>query len=230
MVKLKRYIFGFLLALSFLNVGCVTEESSNVNQDRIYTSYELFYDTNEDKTYAKAQFKFGNAGGTLLKLSGNSGVKFNGETLVYDEGVATYQKQLAGKVMSGTFVWTDTNGKNFTNSITLNSIGFPPAVTEISRSGAFELSWVGTALEAKETVTATVFYSSNGGPPQVAVQSSQGSQSVTFGKNQLEALNAGNISISMDRSKSPDLAEKTAAGGIIVGKFRSQNANVTLKN
>jgi len=53
----------------FCLTGCLSEESINVEQDRIWTYYELLYDANQDITYAIAQFKFGNGLGTFLKLS-----------------------------------------------------------------------------------------------------------------------------------------------------------------
>ena len=63
---------NLLVILSLLTISlfsCNREESNTVEQDRIFTEYELFYNANEDKTYARATFKFSNVFGTKLELS-----------------------------------------------------------------------------------------------------------------------------------------------------------------
>ena len=53
-----RNLLAFLLGITLMATACQTENSADVNQDRIYTQYELFYNANEDITYARAWFRF----------------------------------------------------------------------------------------------------------------------------------------------------------------------------
>jgi hypothetical protein len=93
-------IATILLTMTF-SAGCMREDSSDVNQDKIYAEYELFYNANEDITYARAVFRFSNALGIKLKLATGSEVRFNGDILTFKPALAYYEKSYAGKVMQG---------------------------------------------------------------------------------------------------------------------------------
>jgi len=73
----------FLLVLVIVS-SCAKEIASDVNQDTIYTDYEVFYNQNTDKTWVVAKFRFGGPTGTLLELDSTSYVTFNGDTLAYN--------------------------------------------------------------------------------------------------------------------------------------------------
>ena len=50
--------YPILLALAALIMAsCAKEDSSDVNQNKIYVDYEVFYNQNEDKTHAVARFQ-----------------------------------------------------------------------------------------------------------------------------------------------------------------------------
>ena len=80
------------------------EESINFNQDEIYTTYELSYDENVDRTFAKAWFNYANATGANIQLSSTSQVQFNGDLLVKkeDTGFIYYEQSYAGLLEEGT--------------------------------------------------------------------------------------------------------------------------------
>ncbi|MBX9782536.1 MAG: hypothetical protein K2X48_04495 [Chitinophagaceae bacterium] len=60
----------FIAVTALLFSVCEKQPSDAVDQDRIRTDYELFYDKNTDKTTAVAAFKFGQSiTGTQLELS-----------------------------------------------------------------------------------------------------------------------------------------------------------------
>ena len=60
-------------------VGCGSEDSADVNQNTIYTDYELFYNANDDVTHAITRFRFGGALGTILELTSASGANIIGD-------------------------------------------------------------------------------------------------------------------------------------------------------
>lgn len=135
----------FIAAIMMLS-SCAREDSSSVDQDKIWTSYEMFYNANEDKTYARATFKFSNATGTHLELVNDSEVLVNDEPMTWKPLLAYYEKEYAGLVSSGEFNYTDLDGSNFVNTVNIvNSIALP-AIDSVARDAAYELTWDGVEL------------------------------------------------------------------------------------
>ena len=57
MKSMKTYIRTALITLLF--TSCVRESSDSVDQDKIWTKYEIIYDKNEDQTTVRVEFRFG---------------------------------------------------------------------------------------------------------------------------------------------------------------------------
>ena len=225
MKKTANLILATALTAFFLFCSCERENSEDVNQDRIYTDFELFYNANHDITYARAVFRFGNALGTLLQLSEPSEVKFNDEILSFKPALAYYEKQFTGFVDSGSFEWKDTEGKIFVNSISVNTIDYPGDMDTISKSFAFELIWDGESLKENESVVIAM----NGvieGDAQIFTQNAVNSTSIILAKNQLEILGHGNATMWMDRTLGNILDQKTSAGGKISARYRPLNKTI----
>ena len=219
----------YLLALAFLSLTCWTsctkESASSVNQDRIYTEYELFYDKNTDKTTAIARFKFGGATGTLLELDSTSYVEFNGDRLPYNAILGAHAKEYAGLKTDGTFSYRNLDEETFDNAVpTMARVAFP-AITTLPRSAAFTLSWVGGALTAGQEVG--VFINGiNQADAQLFYQNALGATNIVLGTNQLGKLGIGEANCVMDLSTKKDVAKGTTVGGVIVSKYRAQNLKV----
>lgn len=73
--------YGLVLSLFFLS-ACEVEASADVNQERIYADYKVFYNSNTDKTWVIARFRFGGPTGTLLELNALASVSFDGDELL----------------------------------------------------------------------------------------------------------------------------------------------------
>ena len=102
----KQSLFMMLFsALAF--TSCQTEDSADVNQDKIYTDYELFYNSNTDKTQVVARFRFGGPLGTLLELNDPASVKFDGEDVPFNALYSGHFKEFSGQVLEGTFLYTN---------------------------------------------------------------------------------------------------------------------------
>lgn len=228
MKKLSQVtLFSLLMLTSAFFFGCERETADSVDQDKIYTEYELFYNANEDKTYARATFKFSNALGTKLQLVDNAEVAFNGDVLAWQPALAYYEKSYAGNKVSGTFLYTDLDGSTFQNDVAIKDIEHP-AVDTISRDSALEYVWGGDALDTGDDVTIVV----NGeleGDVQTFYTNDEMATSIVLSKNKLEQLGAGGSTIWMDRRAYPGLAEGTSAGGFVVGRYRPENATPHLK-
>ncbi len=226
---MKKLLFTCVLAALTLVIGCQTEISADVNQDRIHTSYELYYNQNEDVTYAWARFRFGNALGTLLELSDPSTVSFEGQTMVWRPLLAYYELKLPGKVVNGSFHFEDTEGNVFDNSLEIHEIAYNDTTSTIDKSAAYAYFWKGDALSADENVT----FSINGnaeGDARVFVTNALAAESVIFEVNKMEALPAGQAADCwLDRRYEPAIQEAPAAGGKLIGRYRPTNIELTFQ-
>ncbi|MDT8308025.1 MAG: hypothetical protein RQ866_00735 [Bacteroidales bacterium] len=216
-----------IMSLLMLFSQCNREDSADVNQDKIYCEYELFYNSNVDKTYARATFRFSNEFGTKLELTAPSQVTFKGDVLTFKSALAYYEKEYAGFQSSGVFEWTDTDGNGYSNAIVVHPIGQAVGVDTIPTDSTFELFWTGDSLGQNELVKLTINSSQNGNL-QVFVQDNLHSKSVLLNKTQLQLLGQGEATLWLDRYYSPGLAQKNAAGGKIRGIYRPDNIQVYL--
>lgn len=215
-------------AILLLAASCAKEDSSDVNQNKIYCDYELFYNQNEDKTHAVARFRFGGPTGTLLELSDTSGasVTFNGENLPYNVWYGGHHKEYAGQLTGGTFVYTNTNGTVYTNEVPDGeSLAFQADFDTINKSTAQTLTWDGTALSANQHVG--VFVGSwTWGEDAAFWTGDEGANEIVMGVTQMADLALGTSTVYMDRSTALDIAEGTLEGGRIRYKYRCTNATV----
>lgn len=214
-----------LLALSFS--ACEQESASSVDQNTIYTIYELYYDQNVDKTYARATFKFSNVTGTNLELDNGGSIVFNNAPLTYNPLLAYYEKEYAGLLPSGVFQYVDLDSNSFVNTAEIRSIGLPADVDSISRSASFNLNWTGNALAANESVVAGL-NNANAINPQLFYQNDVGSTGVILAKNQLEKLFAGPAILGIERRYSPAIQQATSAGGSVTGRYKPSDKSVVL--
>ncbi|MCB0569117.1 MAG: hypothetical protein KDC66_05115 [Phaeodactylibacter sp.] len=222
---MKKLRFLAALALGLSLFSCNRELSSSVNQDRIFTVYELFYNANEDKTYARATFHFSNELGTKLELADPSKVTFDGDPLTFNAVFAYYEREYAGFVQSGSFEWVDTEGNPFSNTIEIHDIGYGAGIDTIGRSSSYELAWSGAALAANEIVTVTI-NGENEQDAQVFATSNIGANSIILAKDKLEKIGHGPGTVYMDRSYIPTIADAPSAGGRLTGRYRPENLDV----
>ncbi|MGB3467658.1 MAG: hypothetical protein WBA74_20390 [Cyclobacteriaceae bacterium] len=208
--------------------SCDVEDSADVNQDKIYTVYEAFYNSNTDKTWIIARFRFGGPTGTLLELNEPALVTFEGEELPYNPVFLGHYKEFAGRITSGEFVYTNTEEVTFTNSLPASeTIQFPAELESISRSNAFSLEWDGTTLKENERVGLFVG-SWTWGQDAAFLQINEGASDLVLGKDQLENLPDGQSTFYMDRTTEVDVAEGTSEGGVVRATFRAENINVDI--
>lgn len=214
------------LICAILFTACQREDSADVNQDKIYTHYELFYNSNSDKTVAVAQFRFGNPAGTLLELFDPASVTFDGETLPYKLVYNGHAKEFAGKLDGGTFVYTDVDGSVFTNSIPeYEEIQFPTDFDSLSKSSAYDLKWNGTALSANQQVG--MFIGSwTWGDDALFFTNDDGADNIILGVNQMSNLATGPSTCFMDRATVREVSQGTSEGGVVIGKYRATNRDI----
>jgi hypothetical protein len=223
-----RYLPIFLLLTLFLQTACQRESSSDVKQDRIHTTYELYYNADEDITYARAWFRFGNATGTLLELASPSAVTFDGEAMTFNGLLAFYEKKFAGLKSSGKFRWEDTEAKVFENSIDVRPIAFGVLPDSLARNAALAIPFTGGPILEREIVGIWA-NGENEGDAQAAATFEVGAGSVIVGADKMTKIGAGPGKIYMDRRYTPSILEAPSAGGILTGVYRAKTKSVVFK-
>jgi hypothetical protein len=223
-----RYLPILFLLSAFLVTSCQRESSADVNQDRIHTYYELFYNADEDVTYARAWFRFGNATGTLLELSDPSEVSFEGDKMTFNGLLAFYEKKYVGLKTSGTFKWEDTEGNVFQNTIEVRPIAFGTLPDSIARNAAFSIPFTGGPVADKEVIGIWA-NGENEGDAQAAITFETGAGTVIVPADKMAKIGAGPGKIYMDRRYVPLITEAPGAGGGISGVYRAKTANVVFK-
>lgn len=221
-MKRKTIYFIVTLFISTLLFSCTAEESASVDQTQIWTGYELFYDKNQNKTYAKAAFKFGNGLGTPLQLSEGSSVRFNNEVLPYNGVIAMYEKIYDGFINTGTFTFEDTEGNVYTNQVPeIVEIAWPDSSITMQRGTDYVMSWIGTPLNNTEDVGSTI-------GSALFLQLNDNATSITYGGVQLNNLTVGPTIGVLDRYSLTAPTQAPDAGGLMTAKYRAQNKAIEI--
>ncbi len=225
---MKKLIFAALAVLSIpvLMTSCQKEDSSDVNQDKIYTVYELFYNQNSDKTVAIARLRFGTPTGTLLEATSPAEVTFNGDPLPYNVIYSGHAKEYAGKITAGTFAYTNTESTTFTNSVpNMDTIAYEAGFDTIIKSQANTFTWVGNPLATNER--ANLFLGSwTWGEDASFFAFTPGATNIVMGVNQLSNLALGTSTCYIDRVNEVAVTEGTSEGGVIRTRYRPTNVQV----
>jgi hypothetical protein len=133
-----KTILAILTISVLLLIGCTPVETGNikdVTQSEIYQNYSFTSDGSS--TTATAKLSFAGANGTTLKLTNPSKVLFNNQPLDEKTGTYTgtyYEKRFETILSDGSFTFTDTKGKTYTNKVEMPTIDFKTSPTSINRS------------------------------------------------------------------------------------------------
>ncbi|MDA3820101.1 MAG: hypothetical protein PF590_06565 [Candidatus Delongbacteria bacterium] len=228
---------GMLIGFLLFFTSCDDNDPSFLNQDRIYTSYELYYNGNADKTYARATFKLENKYGTLLKLGDISSIIFKINDSIplmhldYLNEYGYYEKERSEFwYNSGMFYFTNEEETQYVNNIHVNVATFPETIDTIVQGKSWELSWdaqQSIALEENESISLT-FTGIEHGDVHTFHQFEEGSESIIISRDETSELEPGTYTLFLDRRYQPELTQKASAGGTITGRYRPANRTVVV--
>lgn len=226
---MKKSISALLLGiftLPILLLSCQKEDSSDVNQEKVYTEYELFYNQNTDKTVAIIRLRFGSPTGTLLEATSPAECTFNGDVLPYNALYSGHAKEYAGQITTGTFVYTNTEGISYTNTPpTMTTLSQPTTFDTIVKSQANTYTWVGSSLTSSERVNLFVG-TWTWGQDALFFAFGNGANNIVMGTNQLAGLAEGSSTVYVDRINEVALSQATPEGGVIRTRYRPTNIQV----
>lgn len=227
---MKKVFLGSLLMASLMLglIACEKEDSSDVNQDKIYTEYEVFYNANTDKTTVIARLRFGSPTGTLLEATDAANITFNGDTLGYNIFYSGHTKEYAGLISTGTFVYTNVDGNQFSNTPpAMDLINFPADFDTIIKSQANTFTWVGNPLNSNERANLYVG-TWTWGQDAAFFAYTNGATNIVMGLNNLNNLAVGNSTCYLDRVQEVQVSQGTSEGGVIRTRYRPLNKQVQI--
>lgn len=226
-MKRKSTIAIALLSVLFFT-ACKKEESINIDQNRIYSDYEISYDQMTNQTVTQAIFRFDHTSGKKIELTYPARVGFENNSLAWRNISRSYSATRSGNHLNGSFAYFDVDGNRFTNSgVILNPIDLPWGMNNISKSGNFFLPWEGEALQSNETVKVIIGGGSQSGSKEF-IATTIGSSYISLDKYDLNKLVTGTAQIQVQREKTTGLAQSNLSGGRITSTYKGRKVNITI--
>jgi hypothetical protein len=217
-----------ILAAVVLLGACEKEVSNKVDQDRIFTHYELSYDENTDVTTARATFRFSSLLGTRLMLSEPSMVSVDGMEMEWSDENGYYEKSFSGLVPSAEFRWTDLDGNIFVNTAEIRDVEFPATLPVLSHDDSVNyFMWAGLALDSSESVLLTIDGVGQSDTRIFSVNT-VGATTITLDSLKLSQVDSGMVTLILTKQYSPALNEATSKGGLLVGTYRPADRTTLL--
>ena len=227
-----------IVIVALLSMSCrssETENSSHVDQQRIYQDIESEYQGSSGTVIHRVQFTLGGATGTTLELVASSSVTVDTVPMVkqvsavsgtsyFLERSATFNQELHQ------FVWTDTNKKTYTNSFEIIPADFSEQLPEsISRTVGLTVTWKGAAIASAEDTVSLTLHNAASSMTKTINQSSAGATSIAFTALDLKDLTNSVYQLTIGRSTTmPKCSEFTAVGGICTSKYSTAPITMTL--
>lgn len=226
----KRITLQIILMSILFLPSCKREESVNIDQNRIYSSYDYTYDANANKSSMTATFRVDNSGGQKIELSYPSRVHFNEEGLAWKNAMGYYSLKRSGNLNGGSFSFVDTDSKEFKNQVSgLNSVEIPFGLNGISKSGNFFLPWDGAPLVSGETIRVTISGADQSGSKTWTI-TNPGTSHVILDQFKLNGLIVGTANIQIEREVSSFLTEVGLAGGRVSAQYKSRKIAINIMN
>jgi hypothetical protein len=239
----KQFLIILALFLTLFS-ACETRETGNikdVTQSEIYQ--DLSFTSDGSTTNVRATLSFAGVRGTTLKLTNPSKILFNEQPL--DEQIGQYsgtyyEKNFDSVLSNGTFTFTDTKGKTYTNKVELPAIDFKTLPTAISRSAINRLPIINGNKIAASDVKIEVEYENKQGFQTKSLQVfpnkqdadsayfDEKTQSIIIEPNIWQDVKAAKVKIKITSKSAVNLQQGTAIGGKINAEFNGKTINANL--
>ncbi len=224
----RRSTFAIAILSVLFLTACKKEASVNIDQNRIYSEYELVYDQESNQTTTSAIFRVDHSSGKKIELVYPSRIGFNGESLAYRKMLGQYDNVRSGNNLQGAFSYFDNDQKEYSNSAgEISPIDIPFGMNSISRSGNFFLPWNGAALQSGETVEVIISGGSQSGSKTFNA-TAVGSSYIVLDQYKLNNLVAGTATIQITRQKTAGLQSSNLSGGRITSIYKGRKVQINI--
>ena len=217
-----------LLGLVGFLASCNTVDSDEVKPEEIYQSYMYEFDAQLNKTKAHAAFQIGSNTGKYIQLTEPASIRVNEKD--YDEynnfGMYHYHFRFNSK-QDATFVFTDNDGKSFSNTIekeSLNGIGFEGEISYEKGMDLF-INFSGLPVQDRESV---YVYLWNELTNATHYQTTKGETSITIPASKLRDFDGSMVNITLHREIKYSLENTTTAGGELEFLFSSAKKQIQM--
>ncbi|MDY0140936.1 MAG: hypothetical protein RBR97_03495 [Bacteroidales bacterium] len=214
-----------LAAALFVFSSCERENSSDVNQDRIFVIYEMVYHQSTDITYARASFFFGGVTGTKLELSDPNKIICNDKILSLKSALAYYEKEFEGFIDTANYKFTDADGNSFVNEVYIKEIGLSENPDTIIKGNSFTLNFNGEPLAQRESVYVCIDGLLENDKISV-YQNTSGATSIIIPANQTSKLSVGTNTVYLRRKTEITPQETSSAGASCSGIYQTKEINI----
>lgn len=207
----------FILPLLLLGTAC-KKDSSEIDQAKIFQNYTMTYDEDTDKTTVSAYFYEEKLGGKNLELTGTSSITMNGTAMT--KSGTTYSSTVDGNLATATVIFTDNDGKAYTNTINkANAIGNDSQVY-LDNSSTGYWYWYGSAITSGETVDLTMTSQVDNTKYCSFSETTLGRDYVKMLGSSLSVLPAGNTKVFISRTFSTTSGNFATVGGKISAIYK----------
>ena len=217
-----------LALIPFLFASCDRGGSGRVESNKVFTEYRIVYDAAQDKSFARATFRFSNALGSAFELSNPATITFNEEALTFNSATSNYEREFSGILAEGTFSYVDLENNQFANTVSLLGTVEIPVIDTISQDSSLTLTWIGGPLVPNETMIVTIDGPENN-DTQVFTTNIEGATSVVLSQSRLQEIGVGQARLTVERWQKQDLQSGTDSGGRVWSNFMAEAINIQIK-
>ncbi len=208
----------FILPLLLLGTSC-KKDSSEIDQAKIFQNYVMTYDEDLNKTTVSAYFYEDKLGGKNLELTGTSSVTMNGNAMT--KNGTTYSTTVEGNLAVATLIFTDNDGKAYTNTINKANTIANDSQTYLDNSSTGYWYWYGSTITTDESVNLVLTNVADNSITASFNENVVGRSYVTLTGSSLSSLPEGNTKVEIKRSKSTTSGNFATVGGKISANFKA---------
>jgi hypothetical protein len=236
---MKKFLLLLLLAFCSLALRCASTaklESNTIDQGNIYQQYSVR--RTSDALEIRALFRVHDVNGDTLALSSPSQVTYNDKALPRRDAFmlgVTYVADEQTYHASNKFAFTDTNGKTYTNTVTLEPLAFAVDSLQLKKTAPTVIPVTRIVKDDDTKTVLTIRESSqkefssevHGGRGVVGFRSSvhfdEAKKAIIIEADFLKGIAEGEVTILLTlRKEKYALEQATARGGSLVIEY---NAN-----
>lgn len=216
-----------MMSLLFFT-ACKKEASINIDQNRIYSDYEVTFSEMTNQTVTRASFRVDHNSGKKIELTYPSRVGFNDENLAWRNLGGTYDGTRYGNHLNGHFTYFDVDQNSFVNTgAEVNPIDVPFGINNINKNGNFFLPWTGAVLQSGETVKVIISGGDQTGS-KTFTATAIGSSYISLEQYKLNQLVAGTAKIQIQREKVSGLEQSNLSGGRITSIYQGRKVTINI--
>jgi len=189
--------------IAFFAVSCNKVDSTDLIENTpVFQRYKVEYHTYDNQSIATANFWVRNTGGSRIKLTGDSYIKFNNEkpneySSLFHDYIWKSNKRTDIK-----FTYQKDKDKSFNNDIYIDDmvpISIPTNLDSFKLNGETKIIWEGSPLGKNETITVTINQANKS--TVISRIYEEGINEIKIDALFLKELNSGEATLYLEREK-----------------------------